>query len=68
MFCNVLGAVYLLLGVVGFVLGDGEGRMFHLIPGALELGTMDHIIHVVLAAIFVFGGFTTRADAPAIAT
>src|SRR5687768_1291394 len=50
-FCIVFGAVYGLLGVAGFVAGSGEGRMLNLIPGQLELGTMDHIIHVVLGAL-----------------
>src|SRR5687768_16785812 len=55
------GAVYLLLGVVGYWLGgmhrttelpasvqDGgvNENMFRLIPGVLELGTMDHLLHV----------------------
>lgn len=59
-FCIVFGAVYLLLGVAGFLAGAGEGRMLNLIPGQLELGTMDHIIHVVFGAVYLFGGFTTK--------
>ncbi len=59
-FCVVFGAVYLLLGVAGFVAGSGEGRMLNVIPGQLELGTMDHIIHVVFGAIYLFGGLTTK--------
>jgi hypothetical protein len=62
MFCLAFGAVYLLLGVAGFVLGSGEGRMFHVIPGALELGTPDHIIHVLLGGIYLVAGLMTRAD------
>src|SRR5688500_3743292 len=46
-FCLAFGAVYLLLGVVGFAAGDGEQRMLELIPGRLAFGTMDHIIHVL---------------------
>lgn len=64
-FCIIFGAVYLLLGVVGFVAGSGDDRMFHAIPGTLELGTMDHIIHVLLGLIFLIGGFTTKTDATA---
>ena len=61
-FCRVFGAVYLLLGVVGFLLGTGDDRLFTVIPGQLELGTMDHVIHVLLGAVFLVGGFlgTTR--------
>lgn len=62
-FCVVFGAVYLLLGVAGFVAGSGEGRMLNVIPGQLELGTMDHIIHVVLGGIYLFGGLTTKTVA-----
>jgi hypothetical protein len=68
MFCLVFGAVYLLLGVVGFVMGTGDDRMFH-VGEILHLGTMDHIIHLLMGAIFLIGGLMTRADvnAPAAA-
>jgi Domain of unknown function (DUF4383) len=56
-FCRVFGAVYLLLGVVGFALGDGTDRMFEVIPGQLMLGTMDHVVHIALGAVFLIGGF-----------
>lgn len=59
MFCIVFGAVYLLLGIVGFLLGTGDGKIFAVLPGTLELGTMDHIIHVALGIIFLAGGFMT---------
>ena len=59
-FCIVFGAVYLLLGIAGFVLGTGPDRMLTVIPGQLMFGTMDHIIHVVLGAIYLIGGFSTR--------
>jgi hypothetical protein len=68
MFCIIFGAVYLLLGVVGFIAGDGAERLMTLIPNRLAFGTMDHIVHVLLGLIFLIGGFTTRADAPATAT
>ena len=56
-FCRVFGIVYLLLGVVGFLLGQGDDRMFTVIPGQLELGTMDHVVHILLGAVFLVGGF-----------
>lgn len=76
LFCLAFGAVYLLLGVAGFLFNKGdvtglpqnlqEGgtnhNMLHVLPGALELGTMDHILHVLLGLIFLIGGFLTRAD------
>ncbi|HEX6125877.1 MAG TPA: DUF4383 domain-containing protein [Pyrinomonadaceae bacterium] len=68
LFCLIFGAVYLLLGVVGFILGTGDDRMFNVIPGALELGTPDHIIHVVLGLIYLVGGLMTRGDTAPVAT
>jgi len=76
-FCIVFGIVYALLGVAGFVLGTAgdpaagvpgphDARLFKVLPGMLELGTMDHLIHIALGAIFVISGFMTRTDkAPA---
>lgn len=62
-FCLVFGAVYLLLGVAGFLLGTGGERMLHVIPGTLEFGTMDHVIHVLLGGIFLIGGLMTGSSA-----
>jgi hypothetical protein len=60
-FCIVFGAVYLLLGVAGFVAGDGPERMLTLLPDQLMFGTMDHIVHVLLGAIYLVGGLATKA-------
>jgi hypothetical protein len=60
-FCLLFGAVYLLLGVVGMVAGTGAGRMLTVIPDALMFGTMDHIIHILIGALFLLGGLTTKA-------
>jgi hypothetical protein len=60
LFCIVFGLVYLLLGVVGFLLGTGPDRMFD-VAGILHLGTMDHIIHIALGLIFLIGGLLTKA-------
>ncbi|HEV8630294.1 MAG TPA: DUF4383 domain-containing protein [Thermoanaerobaculia bacterium] len=56
-FCRVFGAVYLLLGVVGFALGSGSDRMLTILPDQLMLGTMDHAVHVLLGLLFLIGGF-----------
>src|SRR5436305_13402815 len=53
-FCIVFGLVYGLLGVVGFVVGE-----LHL-PGGLMLGKIDHCIHVLIALLYLIGGFATR--------
>jgi hypothetical protein len=61
LFCIIFGAVYLLLGVCGFLLGTGPDKMLAVAPGTLEFGTMDHIIHVALGVIFLIGGFITKS-------
>jgi Domain of unknown function (DUF4383) len=59
-FCIVFGLVYLLLGVIGFALGDGPDRMFN-VGTLLTLGTMDHVIHILLGVVYLIGGFLTKA-------
>ena len=61
LFDIIFGIVYGLLGVAGFLLGDGPDRMFN-VAGLLHLGTMDHVIHILLGVIFLIGGFLTKAD------
>lgn len=74
-FCIIFGIFYLLLGIVGFIAGSPappslsgmtemgtDSRLFRLIPGYLELGTMDHLLHVVLGLIFLIAGMMTKAD------
>ncbi len=61
LFDIIFGIVYGLLGVAGFLLGSGPDRMFN-VAGLLHLGTMDHIIHILLGGLFLVGGFLTKAD------
>ena len=72
-FALAFGAVYLLLGIVGFVLGAPDAstianmtaqdnRLWKVIPGTLELGTADHAIHILLGIIFLAGGLLTKTD------
>lgn len=72
-FCLAFGAVYLLLGVVGFVMGSAgaseitgmthqDSRLWRVLPGTLELGQMDHIVHVLLGVVFLAGGLLGRKD------
>ena len=73
-FCIVFGIVYGLLGVAGFFLGapgtptmagmtmESDGRLFKVIPGQLELGTMDHAVHILFGALFLFGGLSTKKE------
>ena len=59
-FCLIFGVLYLGLGFLGqFVLGDpANGRMWHV--GPLELGQMDHLIHILLGVVFLAGGLFTK--------
>ena len=59
-FCIWFGALYGLLGLAGFVAG-GQQYAFTIIPGALVLGTMDHLVHLILGAIFLSVGRSWRA-------
>lgn len=60
-FCLLFGVVYGALGAVGFVAGQGEGKMLNL-PGPLELGTMDHAIHVLIGVLYIAGGLLTKSE------
>ena len=71
-FCLLFGVVYLLLGIVGFVLGQpgtptmvgmaADPKLWKVLPGTLELGRMDHIVHVLLGLVFLIGGALGRRD------
>src|SRR5688500_4545411 len=65
-FSLVFGAVYLLLGAAGFLLGQGAERMLTVLPGALQLGLVDHVIHVAFGLVFLVLGLSLRrSHAPA---
>jgi hypothetical protein len=72
-FCLVFGAVYLLLGVAGFLMGHPgasamaglmmeDSNLWKVIPGTLEFGKMDHIIHCLLGVVFLAGGLLGGRD------
>ena len=60
-FCLAFGAVYLLLGIVGFITGKGDDRMLA-IDDLLMLGTRDHAIHILLGILFLIGALMTKPD------
>ena len=78
LFCIIFGVVYGLLGIAGFLLGSSgahgvagvpaghhgatDSSLLKVLPGTLELGSMDHTIHILLGLVFLIGGFLTRAD------
>ncbi len=65
-FCIWFGTLSGLLGLAGFVVG-GQQSVLTIIPGALVLGTVDHVVHLILGAIFLSVGWSwqaVRASAP----
>lgn len=75
LFCYVFGFLYLGLAVVGYWLGYDHGasylppgesdnavneNMFRMIPGMLELGTVDHLIHITIGAVYLIAAGLTR--------
>jgi len=72
-FALVFGAVYLLLGIAGFILGkegassmanmtNTDSHLWAVLPGQLELGTADHGVHIALGIIFLLGALATRIN------
>lgn len=64
-FALAFGAIYLLLGVCGFILGTGDDRMLSINALNLMLGTRDHAVHILLGVLFLIGALATRSDAVA---
>ena len=58
-FCWFFGTVFLLLGIAGFLLGEGDDKLWTVLPG-LVLGIVDHAIHAALGAVFFVGGFASK--------
>ncbi len=54
-----LGAVYLLITVLGFIAGDGE-ELFNLIP----VNTEDNVLHLLIGIAGVGAGLATPATEP----
>jgi hypothetical protein len=79
-YCVLFGVIYGLIGVAGFLIGQpgypavgflqADQNLFRVIPNILELGTMDHIVHLILgsaalgAAIVFRRERKFRAEAP----
>lgn len=69
-FAVAFGVVYGLLGVLGFIVGQpgypGVGHMeadqnlLRVIPNVLEFGTMDHAVHTLLSAAFLFSAYAWK--------
>jgi hypothetical protein len=65
-FCIAFGAVYLLLGVLGFV-APGLVATILAHEGPVTAGELmpDNLVHVALGAAFLVAGLTTKALVPA---
>ena len=61
-FCLVFGMLYGLLGLAGLVAGT-RNYTLTIVPGALILGPMDHLFHLILGATFLVVGWFERAAA-----
>ncbi|HEX8182624.1 MAG TPA: DUF4383 domain-containing protein [Candidatus Saccharimonadales bacterium] len=57
LFFKVMGVVYALVTVLGFLAGDG-GQVL----GLFHVNTNDNFLHLVLAAAFLYLGFGVPAD------
>lgn len=62
LFCLIFGAVYGLLGIGGLMAGPGtptvgnlvsEDHLLKLIPGQLEFGMADSIVHLIAGILFL---------------
>ena len=54
-----LGAVYLLVTLLGFLAGDGD-EIFNLIP----VNTEDNVLHLLIGTAGILAGLATREPAP----
>lgn len=70
-FCVAFGTVYGLLGIAGFVFGkpgypgvghmEADENLLRIIPNALELGTMDHFVHIALGVVFLVTAYVWKS-------
>lgn len=71
-FCLFFGAFYGLLGIAGFVIGspgfpalghmEADQNLFRVIPNILEFGSMDHIVHLLIATFLILTAYTFRKE------
>lgn len=69
-FCIGFGTAYGFLGIAGFVLGEpgyprvgnleADQNLFRIIPSVLELGSMDHIVHMLISAFLIYTAYSFR--------
>lgn len=52
-YSRIFGVIYLLLGILGFIVP----RLFGLFPANNPLAVPDHIVHLLLGVIGIYAGF-----------
>ena len=62
-FSLIFGAIYLLLGVLGFIVPASVAALLqvHMAPGRPLSLTPDNIVHLLLGALFLIAGFARAA-------
>lgn len=71
-FCVIVGALYGFLGIAGFMMGEpgypafghmeADQNLFRVLPNVLELGTMDHLVHMFISAFLILTSYSYRKD------
>lgn len=69
-FSLVFGAIYLLLGVLGFIAPGPVIRLIqaHQVPGRLGSLAADNIVHMLLGAVFIIAGLARAPHVTPITT
>ncbi|HZS04207.1 MAG TPA: DUF4383 domain-containing protein [Blastocatellia bacterium] len=63
-FCIIFGAVYLLIGVLGFIAPDSVAALLQMreMPGMTGSLVPDNIVHILLGAVFLIAAFIRATD------
>ncbi len=71
-FTLVMGTVYSLVGITGFIFGvpgypttgnlEADQNLVRIVPDFLELGSIDHIVHILIGAFMLFTCYTFKED------
>jgi hypothetical protein len=64
MWLTILGVVYLIVAVLGFLLAPGSGMLL----GLIEANDADHWLHIVLGVVLILAGMAGKGkmmDKPA---
>ncbi len=58
--CRAFGSLFMALGIVGLLVAGGNAdSLWVIVPNALQMGTTDHLIHIVVGGVFLLGAFFT---------